>query len=174
LGVALAAIILTPAMRSTAATFTPLPEPFSAGDRREIISPHWTNLCQKGGAANAQQICFIVVTKRIRSGIIVVALIEPARDPKKILRITLPLGLDLRLGMKIVIDQGDPMNAPYITCVNSGCIADFEANAELIDRLKQGRGLEVQGTNSQGQVLSVVMPLSDLGKAYDGPPTDPH
>jgi hypothetical protein len=31
----------------------------------------------------------------------------------------------------------------------------------------------VQAINSTGQPISLVLPLADFGKAYDGPPTDP-
>ena len=31
----------------------------------------------------------------------------------------------------------------------------------------------MQGINSQGQAISVLLPLNDFGKAYDGPPTEP-
>src|SRR5215468_7812747 len=33
--------------------------------------------------------------------------------------------------------------------------------------------LELQGINGAGQAISLVVPLSDFAKAYDGPPTDP-
>jgi hypothetical protein len=31
----------------------------------------------------------------------------------------------------------------------------------------------IQGINSQGQAISISVPLPDFAKAYDGPPTDP-
>ena len=31
----------------------------------------------------------------------------------------------------------------------------------------------MQAINSTGQPISLVLPLTDFGKAYDGPPTDP-
>jgi hypothetical protein len=52
-------------------------------------------------------------------------------------------------------------------------MADYEANPDMIAKLKKGQGLAVQGINSTGQPISVVLPLGDFGKAYDGPPTDP-
>jgi invasion protein IalB len=71
-----------------------------------------------------------------------------------------------------MVDQGQSMNAPYISCVRTGCIADYEASKELIGQLKRGQGLVVEGINTQGQVVSFVLPLFDFAKAYDGPPTD--
>ena len=42
-----------------------------------------------------------------------------------------------------------------------------------IDNMKKGKGLVVQGINGAGQPISLVLPLNDFAKAYDGPPTDP-
>ena len=39
--------------------------------------------------------------------------------------------------------------------------------------MKKGQGLVVQGINGAGQPISLVLPLNDFAKAYDGPPTDP-
>ena len=39
--------------------------------------------------------------------------------------------------------------------------------------MKKGQGLVVQAINSTGQPISLLLPLTDFAKAYDGPPTDP-
>ena len=39
--------------------------------------------------------------------------------------------------------------------------------------MKKGQGLVVQAINSTGQPISLVLPLADFAKAYEGPPTDP-
>jgi len=141
----------------------------------QLIYSPWTKFCLKGQEANAQQVCFTGKDGRIESGMPVIAavLIEPEGDTKKVLRVTLPLGMQLPQGTRVIVDQGQPMNAPYIICFTNGCMADYEASSELIGKLKKGQGLVVQGINSQGQAISLVLPLNDFGKAYDGPPTDP-
>jgi invasion protein IalB len=106
--------------------------------------------------------------------VIAAVLIEPeGADAKKVLRVTLPLGMMLTQGTRVIVDQGQPMNAPYVICFTNGCMADYEASGELIGKLKKAQGLAVQGMNSNGQVITLVLPLNDFGKAYDGPPTDP-
>ena len=65
------------------------------------------------------------------------------------------------------------MTGPYVICFNNGCMADYEASGELIGKFKKGQTLMVQGINSQGQAISLPLPLPDFAKAYDGPPTDP-
>ncbi|HWF94877.1 MAG TPA: invasion associated locus B family protein [Xanthobacteraceae bacterium] len=149
--------------------------PAGEAQQPQLIYSPWTKFCLKGQEANAQQVCFTGKDGRIESGMPVIAavLIEPEGDSKKVLRVTLPLGMQLPQGTRVIVDQGQPMNAPYIICFTNGCMADYEASAELIGKLKKGQGLVVQGINSQGQPISLVLPLTDFGKAYDGPPTDP-
>jgi invasion protein IalB len=139
-----------------------------------IFSP-WTKFCLKGQEANAKQVCFTGKDGRVESGMPVVAavLIEPEGETKKILRVTLPLGMSIQPGTRVIVDQGQPMTGPYVICFQNGCMADYEASGELITKMKRGQGLAVQGINGSGQGISLVLPLGDFGKAYDGPPTDP-
>jgi len=135
----------------------------------------WTKVCLKGQEANAQQVCFTGKEGRIESGMLVVGavLIEPEGSPNKILRVTLPLGMRIPQGTRVIVDQGQPMNAPFLMCFSTGCMADYEVSGELLGKLRKGQGMVVQGINGEGQAISLPLPLPDFAKAYDGPPTDP-
>jgi invasion protein IalB len=145
------------------------------GEQPQLIFSPWTKFCLKGQEANAKQVCFTGKDGRVESGMPVVAavLIEPEGDPKKVLRVTLPLGMSIQPGTRVIVDSGQPMTGPYVICFNNGCMADYEASAELIGKLKKGQGLVVQGINGAGQPISLVVPLGDFAKAYVGAPTDP-
>ena len=100
------------------------PQQPAAGEAQQpqlIYSP-WTKFCLKGQEANAQQVCFTGKDGRIESGMPVIAavLIEPEGNSKKVLRVTLPLGMQLPQGTRVIVDQGQPMNAPYIICFTNG------------------------------------------------------
>ncbi len=158
----------------------PAPAPAPAEQQQQAAEPQlifspWTKFCLKGQEANAKQVCFTGKDGRVESGMPVVAavLIEPDGEPKKILRVTLPLGMSIQPGTRVIVDQGQPMTGPYVICFQNGCMADYEASGELIGKLKKGQGLVVQGINGSGQPISLVLPLGDFAKAYDGPPTDP-
>jgi invasion protein IalB len=144
-----------------------------------IFSP-WTKFCLKGQPGqpadpNAKEVCFTGKDARVESGQPVAAavLIEPQGADKKLLRVTLPLGMQLAHGTRVIVDQNQPMTAPYVICFTNGCMADYEANVDLINKMKKGQGLVIQAINTTGQPISLVMPLADFAKAYDGPPTDP-
>jgi invasion protein IalB len=141
----------------------------------QLIYSPWTKFCLKSKDPNPKQVCFTGKDARIESGMPVVAavLIEPQGEPKKILRVTLPLGMQLIHGTRVIIDQNQPMTAPYVICFTNGCMADYEVTTQMIEQMKKGHGLVVQAINASGQPISLVLPLTDFAKAYDGPPTDP-
>ena len=142
----------------------------------QLIYAPWTKFCLKGQDANAKEVCFTGKDGRIESGQPVVAavIIEPQGEPKKILRVTLPLGMQLVHGTRIIIDQNAPAQAAYVICFQNGCMSDYEATPEVISNLKKGQSLVVQAINSNGAPLTLALPLSgEFAKAYDGPPTDP-
>src|SRR6266699_6017606 len=150
------------------------PQAVAPAEPQLIFSP-WTKFCLKGQEAGAKQVCFTGKDGRVESGMPVVAavLIEPDGEPKKILRVTLPLGMSIQPGTRVIVDTGQPMTGPYVICFQNGCMADYEASGELVGKLKKGQGLVIQGINGSGQPISLVLPLNDFAKAYDGAPTDP-
>ena len=141
----------------------------------QLIYAPWTKFCLKGQDAGAKQVCFTGKDGRIESGqpVIAAVIIEPEGEPKKILRVTLPLGMQLVHGTRIIIDGNQPQQSPYVICFANGCMSDYEATPDLITSLKKGQNLVVQAINSNGAPLTLPLPLAEFAKAYDGPPTDP-
>jgi invasion protein IalB len=139
-----------------------------------MYSP-WIKICNKGQEANAKTVCVTAKDGRLENGMPVtaVALIEPEGEARKLIRITVPLGMQLQHGTRLVIDQETPATAPYFMCFPNGCMADYEATADMVNKLKKGQTLTVQAINMQGQAISLPLPLTDFAKAHDGPPTDP-
>ena len=142
----------------------------------QLIYAPWTKFCLKGQDAGAKQVCFTGKDGRIESGqpVIAAVIIEPEGEPKKILRVTLPLGMQLVHGTRIIVDSNQPQQAPYVICFQNGCMSDYEATPEVIAALKKGQNLVVQAINSNGAALTLPLPLvNEFAKAFDGPPTDP-
>jgi invasion protein IalB len=144
-------------------------------DQVQLIYAPWTKFCLKGQDANAKQVCFTGKDGRIESGQPVVAavIIEPEGEPKKILRVTLPLGMQLVHGTRLIVDNNPPQQAQYVICFANGCMSDYEATPEMLANMKKGQNLVVQAINANGAPLTLPLPLGDFAKAYDGPPTDP-
>jgi invasion protein IalB len=141
----------------------------------QLIYAPWTKFCLKGQDANAKQVCFTGKDGRIESGqpVIAAVIIEPEGEPKKILRVTLPLGMQLVHGTRVIVDTNAPQQSPYVICFANGCMSDYEVTPELLTNMKKGQNLIVQAINSNGAPLTLPLPLGEFAKAYDGPPTDP-
>ncbi|MEA2954229.1 MAG: hypothetical protein QOJ96_3749 [Alphaproteobacteria bacterium] len=141
----------------------------------QLVYSQWIKFCVKPEDANAKQVCLTGIDGRLESGmpIVAVVVIEPEGDPKKILRVTLPVGMHLQHGTRVLIDQGQPLSAPYVVCFNNGCMADYELTPDILGKMKKGQGLLVQGINYNGGAISIPVALTEFAKVYDGPPTDP-
>jgi invasion protein IalB len=143
----------------------------------QLIYTPWTRYCLK--APDGKQTCFIGKDGRIESDKVLIAavIIEPEGEPRKILRVTLPLGMQLLHGTRVLVDNNPPAQSPYVICFANGCISDYEATPELIANMKKGQNLVVQAINSNSAPISLPLPLQETGggfaKAYDGLPPDP-
>ena len=152
---------------------TPTPQA-QQGGQPDLTYSFWTKVCQKGPEANAKQVCFLARDARVESGtpVAVVVLVEPEGEAKKLLRVTLPLGVSLQAGTRVIIDNGQPLTGPYVICLPNGCMAEYEASDELITKMKSGQSLHVQAINGSRQPISIPIPLGDFAKAYEGPPIE--
>jgi invasion protein IalB len=165
----LSAIFLLAGSAASAADETPQPP-------IQLSYTPWVKFCLKGQDANAaKQVCFTGKDGRNESGqpVIAAVFIEPEGEPKKTFRVTLPLGMQLVHGTRVIIDSHAPAQSPYVICFANGCMSDYEATPELIANLKEGKNVIVQAINSNGAPLTLVLPLDNFAAAYDGPATDP-
>ncbi|HVV79555.1 MAG TPA: invasion associated locus B family protein [Pseudolabrys sp.] len=141
---------------------------------QQLMYSPWMKVCGKGPDTGNKQVCVVTKDGRLENGmpVAIVQLFEPEGEPK-VLRITVPLGMQLQHGTRLIIDQDTPATAPYFMCFPNGCMADYDATADMVAKMKKGKMITVQAINMQGQAISLPLPLNDFAKAYDGPPTDP-
>jgi invasion protein IalB len=142
-----------------------------------VYSP-WTKICPQPPAGTPQPpkpVCLTVKEARLETGQFVAgaALIEQQGEDKRLLRVTLPLGMQLAPGPRVALDAEQPMAAAYVVCVPNGCMADYQVDGAFVGRVKKGQQLTLQSVSMQGQVTSFPIPLAEFAKALDGPPTDP-
>ena len=59
---------------------------------------------------------------------------------------TLPLGMQLQHGTRLIVDQEPAGDRAVLSCASpNGCMADYEANADLIGQLKKGQHADRAG-----------------------------
>jgi invasion protein IalB len=130
----------------------------------------WAKFCLSGT-------CFVGREGRLNPDCapvaVAVVLIERKGEAKKKLSVTLPTGMRVDRGVRIIIDQGEPIERPYAGCFVNGCTADYDDGMELIDRLKQGRTLVLEAIDKTDSPIRLGVPLADFADAYDGEPQEP-
>jgi invasion protein IalB len=137
------AILATPSLSEDAMPSTPAYSP-------------WTKLCTKGH--DGVQTCLVGrdATRTGRDGVTPcwpiggAVLIERDGDATKTLRVILPASVAQQPGVRITIDQAQPIARPYGHCHANGCTADYESGGELVAQLKQGRTLLIEGADAAG------------------------
>jgi invasion protein IalB len=150
------------------------PQQQAGAEQPQLMYSPWMKVCGKGQDTNNKQVCVITKDGRLENGmpVAIVQLFEPEGEPK-VLRITVPLGMQLAHGTRLIIDQQQPAQSPYKICFPVGCMADYPVTDDMITKMKKGQNIVVQAINMQGTPISLPLPLNDFAKAYDGPPTDP-
>jgi invasion protein IalB len=143
-------------------------------DQPPVVYSPWTKFCGKDNA-QAKEVCLTVKEARLETGQFLAgaALIEQQGEEKKLFRVTLPLGMQLPQGTRMLLDKEQPLQGRYIVCLPNGCMADFDVTNEFVGKLKKGQQLVLQGINLPGQAASYMLPLADFAKANEGPATDP-
>jgi invasion protein IalB len=134
----------------------------------------WTRFCLGESCFTGRDGRLNVIGRDGRSNIdcgpvVAAVFIERNGDTKKTLRVTLPTRVSLERGVRIIIDQGQAIERPYVNCFANGCTADYDAGAELVDQLKQGRMLFLEAIDKANLPIRLTVPLVDFANAYDGP-----
>jgi hypothetical protein len=72
-------------------------------------------------------------------------------------------------GVRIAVDQAEPLIQPFARCYGIGCNAKYEAGAKFVEQLKQGRTLAIEAVDAANLPISLSLPLIGFAAAYDGP-----
>jgi invasion protein IalB len=153
-------------------------EPLQQPDKEQVqlIYTPWTKYCVK--MPDGKEPCFIGNDGRTEFGEVQIAavVVEVQSAPRKILRVTVPLRVQIAPGSRLIIDNNIWGEAPYLICYANGCVSDYEAPQEMIAKLKDGQNLYVQTINENGLTTTLSLPLQEtpgeFAKAYNGAPAD--
>jgi invasion protein IalB len=163
-----------PAAPAAQAPAQPAQPPQAGAETPQLMYSPWMKVCGKGPDTNNKQVCVVTKDGRLENGmpVAIVQLFEPEGD-QKVLRVTVPLCMQIQHGTSLIIDQGQPAQQPYKICFPVGCMSDYPVTDEIMKQLKTGQQITIQAINMQGTPISLPLPLVDFAKAYDGPATDP-
>ena len=101
----------------------------------------------------------------------VTIVIEPGKDKRML--IVVPQGFLLPPGVRLQVDQNEPLPGQYITCMSNTCQAEAKITDDFVTQMKRGANLVVAvATLPEGQGRGVGLSLKGFTAAYDGEPLD--
>jgi invasion protein IalB len=141
-------------------------------DRPLTYTP-WRKVCFKATQeAGSKMVCRTTMNGKWDTGQIAIRvdLIERDGDPVARLQIFMPPGSFLQPGVKLTVDQGSPMQIPYVICLTNGCVAGSVATASLIHDLESGQMLVLETVNSNVVGVTNSLPLKEFAEVHQGAP----
>jgi invasion protein IalB len=141
-------------------------------DRPLTYAP-WRKVCFKATQeAGSKMVCRTTINGKWDTGQIAlrVDLIEREGDPIARLQMFVPPGSFLQPGIKLTVDQGSPLQIPYVICLTNGCVAGSVANAGLIHDLESGQMLVLETVNSNVVGVTTSLPLKEFAEVHQGAP----
>jgi invasion protein IalB len=141
-------------------------------DRPLTYAP-WRKVCFKATQeAGSKMVCRTTINGKWDTGQIAIRvdLIERDGDPVARLQIFMPPGSFLQPGIKLTVDQGSPMQIPYVICLTNGCVAGSVATASLIHDLESGQMLVLETVNSNVVAVTNSLPLKEFAEVHQGAP----
>jgi invasion protein IalB len=137
---------------------------------RQIKYGDWQKFCFK--TTGTKQVCRTTISGNFDTGqsAIRVDLIEREGEEKARLQIFVPVGMYLKAGVKLTVDQGKPYPVPYVWCLTNTCIAADVADAVLIRDIEQGQKLQLEVVDSSVQNVSTTLPLDQFASVRRGAP----
>jgi invasion protein IalB len=136
--------------------------------------PDWVKLCSTDPQTK-KDICQTSRDLRAETGqtLASVAIREDKTGGKRVMIMAIPPGMQIQPGIRVVVDQQQPVLAKFSVCFPNVCLVETEATDALVGALKKGTTLNLQALNVQARGVVFPIALAGFGKAYDGAPLDP-
>nr|WP_236774788.1 invasion associated locus B family protein [Agrobacterium tumefaciens] len=133
----------------------------------------WSVICDKPAGASEEQCALmqnVIADDRPEVGLSVVVL-KTADRKSRILRILAPLGVLLKDGMELYIDNNNIGRAYFTRCFSEGCYVEVDIDDELLKVLRAGKNavFALREAVDQDRV-GIPIELSGFAEGYDALP----
>lgn len=133
----------------------------------------WSIICDRPAGASADQCALmqnVIAEDRPEVGLSVVIL-KTADRKARILRILAPLGVLLKDGMELYVDNNNIGRAYFTRCFSEGCYVEVEIDEELMRILRAGKAAVFALRESADQDrVGIPIELTGFGEGYDALP----
>ena len=152
----------------------PPTDEFAARGQREartIKYGDWQKFCFKPGGP--KMVCRITITGTFETGqtAVRIYLTEREGDGTARLQLFLPVGLYVRPGVKLTVDDGPAHKIPFSWCLTNTCIAGEAASPTLLREMEKGKNLTLEVIDTNMLAVTTSLPLATFAAVRKGPPT---
>ena len=152
-----------------------VPQPTSPQQPGTVRENHgaWSIICDRPAGATTEQCALmqnVIAEDRPEVGLSVVIL-KTADRKAKILRILAPLGVLLKDGMELFVDNNNIGRAYFTRCFSEGCYVEVEIDDELMRILRAGKNAVFALRESVDQDrVGIPIELNGFAAGYDALP----
>lgn len=133
----------------------------------------WSVICDKPAGASEEQCALmqnVIADDRPEVGLSVVVL-KTADRKSRILRILAPLGVLLKDGMELYVDNNNIGRAYFTRCFSEGCYVEVDIDDELMKVLRAGKNAVFALRESVDEDrVGIPIELSGFAEGYDALP----
>jgi invasion protein IalB len=146
-----------------------LSAPAAAEDAPPAKLSNWVKICE-ADAATQKQSCTVMQRIVGPTGELAtsVSIRQVAGDPKVQFTVSMPLGLRIKPGLAVKIDDDKAIPLKFAACFSSACYAEFGSDQTLVNALKAGGTLTIAAASRTGKPIVLPVTLMGFTKAYDG------
>lgn len=128
----------------------------------------WLKVCGLDPSVN-KTICYTTrdFVAENNQPVMAVAVYSIKEEPRRFVRILVPLTFLIQPGIRFSAEGTQPVNARFQICLPQGCFVEGELNEATIAGLKKATTLRIDMQNQIGQEVNFEVPLAGFAKAYD-------
>ncbi|MCB1736115.1 MAG: invasion associated locus B family protein [Gammaproteobacteria bacterium] len=134
---------------------------------KDAVFKDWRGQCETPEGSD-QEICHVfqnLVVKETQQQLLHVMVLQTPKREEPVMIATLPLGVALRPGIQIQVDEVEPFSMMFETCTPVGCRAGLLLKPEILSAFQKGAKGTVSFFNLQGKRLNVPLSLNGFTQA---------
>lgn len=81
--------------------------------------------------------------------------------------ITVPLGVHLPSGLRLEVDEAEPVDLVFERCDQAGCYAGTPLSETLKETLRKGKNCQISFNNLEGKTVKATVPLSGFTAGFN-------
>jgi invasion protein IalB len=128
----------------------------------------WQVVCRFATQDRAKLTCSMVYETYSANDRVRIASVELAKAEKnRVMIVSAPIGVSLKEGILVELDNAKFGQLPYSHCQNNGCFASLDITDAMVTSLKKAKILSLTFLDLQGSKIKSDISLVGFGAAFD-------